>query len=62
MDNYAKWSGLAFQMLASIGLCTWGGIWLDERLQTRFPVWTLCLALLGVVASLVSVIRSIPKE
>ncbi len=61
MENYAKWSGMAFQMLATIGLCTWGGIWLDDHYQMKFPVWTLSLALLGVVASLVSVIRSIPK-
>lgn len=62
MNDYARWSGIAFQMLATIGLFTYGGYWLDGHYQTKFPIWTLCLSIAGVVISLVQVIRSLPKS
>lgn len=46
--NYAKYSSMAFQMLAAIGLCTWAGVKLDDYFQTKFPVWTLVLLFIGI--------------
>jgi F0F1-type ATP synthase assembly protein I len=57
-----KWSGLAFQMMAMIGLGVWGGMWLDKKLALTFPAFTLGLSLLGVVGSLVMVFREATKE
>jgi hypothetical protein len=62
MDKYSDWAGLGFQMIAVIGLSTWGGIWLDKYLQNSFPVFTLSLSVLSVLLSLYQVIRKIPKE
>lgn len=59
VNSYARWSGLAFSMLATIGLSVWAGIWLDDYFNTSFPVYTLVLSLLGVAGSLVSVIRQV---
>ena len=52
-----KYSGLAFQMLAIIGICTWLGMWLDRRFGLATPWCTLGLALFGVVGAMVRVIR-----
>jgi ATP synthase protein I len=60
-NTVAKWSGLAFQMMAMIGLGVWGGMWLDKKLELAFPAFTLGLSLLGVVGSLVMVIRQATK-
>jgi F0F1-type ATP synthase assembly protein I len=60
-SSYARYSGLAFQMLLAIGLGVWGGIKLDQWLDLKFPVFTVVLSLLGVVASLLQLIRGLPK-
>lgn len=62
LNSYLKYSGLAFQMMAVIGLAVWGGLKLDAWLNMRFPVFTLVLTLMSVAASLVITIKSLPKE
>ena len=57
----ARYSGLAFQMLATIGGCAWLGVWLDGRLATQNPWFTVGLLLFGVLAALYQVIRSLTK-
>jgi F0F1-type ATP synthase assembly protein I len=47
LNNYAKYSGLAFQMVAIIMIGVFGGIKLDAWLEMGFPVFTLILSLLG---------------
>lgn len=58
----AKYSGLAFQMLATIGFSTWLGVWLDRRFQLKNPWCTIVLMLAGVFVALWQVIRSLTKE
>jgi len=62
MDSYKDWTGLGFQMLAVIGVFTAGGLWLDKKLGLHFPVFTVTLSVTGVVLSLYSVIRRLPKD
>ncbi len=46
--NYAKYSSLAFQMLAVILLGVVGGIKLDQYLKLKFPIFTILFTLVGV--------------
>ena len=62
MRAVAKYSGMAFQMLAAIGLSAWAGIWLDGHYRTRTPWFTIGLMLLGVLVALYQVIRSLTKS
>lgn len=61
-NNYMKYSSLAFQMLGTILIFTYGGYKLDEWQQTKIPVWTLVLSLLSIAGSLYMFIRSVTKE
>ncbi len=61
-NNYAKYSALAFQMLGTIVLFTYGGSKLDEWQQNKVPIWTLVLSLLSIAGSLYLFIRSVTKE
>ncbi len=61
LANYAKYSGIAFQMIAIIGFTTWGGIKLDELAGTRNPVFTIILSLLGVFAAIYFAIKDFIK-
>jgi len=58
-NAYAKYSGLAFQMLATILLFTYGGYKLDEWQENQIPGWTLSLSLISIAASLYLFIRGV---
>ncbi|UXP33765.1 AtpZ/AtpI family protein [Reichenbachiella agarivorans] len=60
--NYLKFSGLAFEMLAFILLGVWGGYKLDEVFSMEYPVFTAVLSLVGVVSSLIYLIKKLPKD
>ncbi|SNR76599.1 AtpZ/AtpI family protein [Hymenobacter mucosus] len=61
LRSFARYSGIGIQMLATIGLSTWAGYWLDGHYQTKTPWFTLGLMLLGLFAALYNVIRSVTK-
>jgi F0F1-type ATP synthase assembly protein I len=52
LQDFGKYSGLAFQMIAIIALMTWGGVKLDKILGLSTPVFTIILSLLGVFAGI----------
>ena len=58
----AKYSGIAFQMLATIGLSAWLGTWLDRYFKLTNPWFTVSLLLLAVLLALWQVIRGLTKE
>ncbi|MDU0370978.1 AtpZ/AtpI family protein [Hymenobacter endophyticus] len=62
MRSVARYSGIGAQMLATIGLSTWAGYWLDGHFQNKTPWFTLSLMLLGLFAALYNVIRSVSKD
>ncbi|WKN29995.1 AtpZ/AtpI family protein [Porifericola rhodea] len=59
---YVKYSGLAFQMIAAMGLAVWGGMELDESMGNGFPLFTIIFALLAFASTLIITIRSLPKQ
>jgi len=59
-NNYVRYTGLGFQMLAVIGLGVWGGIALDKRLGTG-SAFTITLSLISVLLGLGLVIREFLK-
>lgn len=61
-SNYAKYSGIAFQMLGTIGLGVYAGLKLDEWLANKFPLFTLVLSLGSVGASLYLMIVQVKSE
>ncbi len=60
-NDYAKYSSIAFQMLAIILVGVFGGIKLDELLKINFPVFTLILTILSVVFAIYYVIKDLIK-
>ncbi|MBP5667340.1 MAG: AtpZ/AtpI family protein [Salinivirgaceae bacterium] len=55
VNNYAKYSGVAFEMLGIIVFGVWGGIRLDARLGTK-PLLSVVLALAAVAAAMYLII------
>lgn len=57
LSDFAKYSGMAFQMFAVIFITVWGGMKLDKLAGNQTPVFTIILSLLGVFAAIYTVIK-----
>ena len=62
VNEYVKYSGLAFQMAALILLGYWLGQKIDGWLDLKIPVFTIVLILAFLVTSFYSLIKSLPKD
>lgn len=60
--NLAKYTGIGFQMLATIGIFTLIGYKIDENSNSKRPLFTALFSLFGVIISLVQVVRSLQKK
>lgn len=60
--NFARYSGIAFQMLAIIGIMTFIGYKIDENRESKQQIFTAIFGLVGVVISLIQVVRSLNKK
>jgi len=59
LTNFAKYTGIAFQMLATIGVFAFIGYQIDKGRGSSKMIFTAILGVIGVVVSLVSVIKSL---
>jgi F0F1-type ATP synthase assembly protein I len=62
LDSYAKYSGIAFQMLAIILIGVFGGVKLDAWLELKIPVFTVLLSLLSVILAIYYVVKDLLKK
>ena len=61
LNQAARYSGLAFEMFFIILAGVFGGIKLDEKLNTE-PIFTAVLALIGVVAAIYLAIKDLLRK
>jgi F0F1-type ATP synthase assembly protein I len=61
LNDFAKYSGMAFQMVAIILLATWGGLELDKLAKFKTPVFTIILSILGVFAAIYTAVKDFIK-
>ncbi len=62
INSFAKYSGMAFQMLATIGLFAFIGYQLDKYTEQKVLIYTSILGIVGVAASLYQIVRSLNKN
>jgi len=61
LDNYTRYSSIAFQMLIIILIGVFGGIKLDEWLKLTIPVFTIILSILSVILAIYTVTKDLLK-
>jgi len=60
--DFARYTSLAFEMMVIIGGGTWGAVWLDEQTGSEIPWFTITLAPLSVVASILLIIKDLTRK
>lgn len=61
IKDFARYSGIAFQMIGIILVTTWGGIKLDKVAGFEKPVFTIILSLFGVFAAIYTAVKDFLK-
>jgi len=61
LNNYARFSGVGFQMLATIGVGVWGGIKLDNIYPNNYQVFAVICSLISIGVALYLVIKQVTK-
>ncbi|PQB05504.1 AtpZ/AtpI family protein [Aureitalea marina] len=61
LNAYARFSGIAFQMIAIILIGTYGGLKLDEMYPNQYSLYTVIGSLLSVGLAMYYVIRQVNR-
>jgi F0F1-type ATP synthase assembly protein I len=64
MDNnsYTQYSSIAFQLLASIALCAYLGQKIDLHFQSKTPIYTAIMVIVGIAAGLYLVVKQVRRN
>ena len=62
LADYARYSNLAFQMAVILLAGVFGGIKLDKVIQLDFPLFTVLLSLIAVLAAIALAVRDLLKK
>lgn len=57
IDNFIRYSSMAFEMIAIMGIGVWLGVKIDQWFDLSFPAFTLGLMILSVVGAIYHAIR-----
>ena len=60
-SDIARYSTVGIQMALMIGLMAWLGTLLDAHFETEKSLWTAGLAMFGVVAAMIYMIRALNR-
>ncbi|MBK6285691.1 MAG: AtpZ/AtpI family protein [Draconibacterium sp.] len=61
-DNFIRYSSLGFEMMAIIGIGTFGGYKIDQWMSNNFKAFTLGLMVLSVILAIIYGTRSLLKK
>jgi len=59
LNNYARFSGIAFQMIVIIAIGAFSGIKLDEKYPNRYGIYSIALSFTSVIIAIIFVIKRI---
>lgn len=62
LNDYARYSGMAFQMMAAILVFTWLGYQADKYLKLSFPVFLLIGIFFGIGGTIYSLLKQTGKK
>lgn len=61
-DNFIRYSGLGFEMMAIIGIFTFAGLKIDQWMKNEFKGFTLGLMIFSVIVAIVYGTKNLLKK
>jgi hypothetical protein len=61
-DNFIRYSGLGFEMMAIIGILTFAGYKIDQWMNNEFKGFTLGLMIFSVIVAIIYGTKSLLKK
>ncbi len=61
LNKYVRFTGIAFQLGATIYLAAYIGKWLDNKFLMEKKIFTLVLILIGLIASIWNIVKQLDK-
>ena len=61
-DSFIRYSGLGFEMMAIIGIFTFGGYKIDQWMKNEFKGFTLGLMIFSVIVAIVYGTKNLLKK
>lgn len=61
-NTYLKYSGLAIQMLVTIGVAGFIGYWLDQQIGWKFPLLLMVFILAALFGIIYGIIKSSKED
>jgi len=61
LNKYVRFSGIAFQLGATIYLAAYLGKWLDNKFLMQKKIFTLVLVIFALVVSIWSIVKQLNK-
>jgi len=61
LNRYVRFTGIAFQLGATIYLAAYVGKWLDNKFLMEKKIFTLVLILVGLITSIWSMVKQLDK-
>jgi F0F1-type ATP synthase assembly protein I len=58
----APYMAASTTLVASVGLFTWAGIWLDRKVGTKVPWFTILGAVVGMTGGFISFFRTVLRK
>lgn len=62
LNTFARYSSISFQMIVVIGAFAFAGYKIDEWRNSKTPVFTAALSLIGVAVSMYQVVKQLNKN
>ena len=59
LNDYGKYTSIAFQMITIILVGVFGGHYLDKLINLKFPVFTVILSIASVIISIYFVVKDL---
>lgn len=59
--DFMRYAGLGSQMMATLGVMTWLGWYLDKKTSWNFPLFIIILPLIGLIIALWQLIKAFNK-
>ena len=57
-----SYANLAFQLLVSIGIATYAGLWMDRWIKMDFPLFIWLLPLVVIIGMIIKAVKDTSKK